>query len=195
MIGFDYMQKLSRTSPSKIVLLVLDGLGGLPHARTGKTELESARKPNLNLIAKGSICGLIDPVSPGITPGSAAGHLAIFGYDPIQYHIGRGVMEALGIDVKLKPGDRIEVTWADPSEEQQDPSKATLGMWETDCKFVRFARRRGKRVMIVAFSRDPEAKFPGFMAQSGSLCILVDCITKIRRLNLGAEIALKDLGA
>jgi 2,3-bisphosphoglycerate-independent phosphoglycerate mutase len=105
MIGFDYMQKLSRTSPSKIVLLVLDGLGGLPHAKTGKTELESARKPNLNLIAKGSICGLIDPVSPGITPGSAAGHLAIFGYDPIQYHIGRGVMEALGIDVKLKPGD------------------------------------------------------------------------------------------
>jgi 2,3-bisphosphoglycerate-independent phosphoglycerate mutase len=105
MIGFEHMRKICRTSPSKIVLLVIDGLGGLPHAETGKTELESATKPNLNRIARDSICGLIDPVSPGITPGSAPGHLAIFGYDPIQYHIGRGVMEALGIDVNLKPDD------------------------------------------------------------------------------------------
>jgi len=99
------MKKLSRTSPSKIVLLVLDGLGGLPHIETGKTELDSARKPNLNRIAKDSLCGLIDPVSPGITPGSAPGHLAIFGYDPVKYNIGRGVVEALGIDLELKPGD------------------------------------------------------------------------------------------
>ncbi len=105
MIGFDFMKKLSRTSPSKIVLLVLDGLGGLPDIKTGKTELESARKPNLNRTAQDSLCGLIDPVSPGITPGSAPSHLAIFGYDPTQYHIGRGVLEALGIDVELKPGD------------------------------------------------------------------------------------------
>ena len=87
------------------MLLIIDGLGGLPHPETGKTELESARKPNLNRIARDSICGLIDPVSPGITPGSAPGHLAIFGYDPVQYHIGRGVMEALGIDVELKSDD------------------------------------------------------------------------------------------
>jgi len=105
MIGFEHIRKISRTSPSKIVVLIIDGLGGLPHPETGKTELESAKKPNLNRIARDSICGLIDPVSPGITPGSAPGHLAIFGYDPVQYHIGRGVMEALGIDVKLKPGD------------------------------------------------------------------------------------------
>ena len=105
MIGFEHMKKLSRTSPSKIVLLVLDGLGGLPHIETGKTELDSARKPNLNRIAKDSLCGLIDPVSPGITPGSAPGHLAIFGYDPVKYNIGRGVVEALGIDLELKPGD------------------------------------------------------------------------------------------
>jgi 2,3-bisphosphoglycerate-independent phosphoglycerate mutase len=96
---------MSRTSPSKIVLLIMDGLGGLPHPETGKTELESATRPNLNRIARDSICGLVDPVGPGITPGSAPGHLAIFGYDPVQYHIGRGVMEALGIDVNLKPGD------------------------------------------------------------------------------------------
>jgi 2,3-bisphosphoglycerate-independent phosphoglycerate mutase len=84
---------------------VIDGLGGLPHPETGKTELESARRPNLNRIARESICGLIDPVSSGITPGSAPGHLAIFGYDPVQYRIGRGVLEALGIEVQLKPDD------------------------------------------------------------------------------------------
>jgi len=105
MIGFEHIRRMSRTSPSKIVLLIIDGLGGLPHPETGKTELESAKRPNLNRIARDSICGLIDPVSPGVTPGSAPGHLAIFGYDPVQYHIGRGVMEALGIDVELKSDD------------------------------------------------------------------------------------------
>lgn len=105
MIGLEHMKKISRTSPSKIVLLVIDGVGGLPHAKTSKTELESARKPNLNRIARDSLCGLIDPISPGITPGSAPGHLAIFGYDPVKYNIGRGVVEALGIDVELKPDD------------------------------------------------------------------------------------------
>lgn len=105
MIGFEEIQKICWTSPSKILLLVIDGLGGLPHPETNKTELESARKPNLSRIARESICGLIDPVSPGITPGSAPGHLAIFGYEPVQYHIGRGVLEALGIDLELKPDD------------------------------------------------------------------------------------------
>jgi len=105
MIEFEHMKKLSRISPSKIVLLIMDGVGGLPHPQTGKTELESARKPNLNRIARESLCGLIDPISPGITPGSAPGHLAIFGYDPVKYNIGRGVAEALGIDAKLMPND------------------------------------------------------------------------------------------
>jgi len=105
MIEFENIKKLSRTSPSKIVILVMDGVGGLPHPETGKTELESARRPNLNHIARDSLCGLIDPISPGITPGSAPGHLAIFGYDPIKYNIGRGVVEALGIDLELKPDD------------------------------------------------------------------------------------------
>ena len=105
MIGFEHMKRISRTSPSKIVLLIIDGVGGLPHPETGKTELESAKKPNLNRIAGDSLCGLIDPVGTGITPGSAPGHLAIFGYDPVKYNIGRGVVEALGIDFKLKPDD------------------------------------------------------------------------------------------
>jgi len=99
------MKKLSRKSPSKIVLLIIDGVGGLPHPETGKTELESAKKPNLNRIARESLCGLANPISPGITPGSAPGHLAIFGYDPVKYNVGRGIIEALGIGLELKPED------------------------------------------------------------------------------------------
>jgi len=105
MIELEHIKKIARASPSKIVLLIIDGVGGLPHPDTGKTELETAKKPNLNRIARDSVCGLIDPVSPGITPGSAPGHLAIFGYDPVKYNIGRGVLEAVGIDVQLKPQD------------------------------------------------------------------------------------------
>jgi len=105
MLGLEHIRKISRTSPSKIVLLVMDGIGGLPHPKTGKTELESAKRPNLNHIARESICGLSDPVSPGVTVGSAPGHLALFGYDPIEYNVGRGLVEALGIDLELKPKD------------------------------------------------------------------------------------------
>ncbi len=105
MIGFEHLKKLSRVSPSRIVLLVVDGVGGLPHPQTGRTELESAKKPNLDRIARESACGLIDPVSPGITPGSAPGHLAIFGYAPVRYSVGRGIIEAVGIDLELEPGD------------------------------------------------------------------------------------------
>jgi len=105
--NFDLIKQISITSPSKIVLLVIDGLGGLPHPKTGKTELETANTPNLDRLAASSICGLTDPVGPGITPGSAPGHLALFGYDPVKYKemIGRGVVEALGIDFDLKPDD------------------------------------------------------------------------------------------
>jgi len=92
-------------SPTRIVLLVIDGLGGLPHPQTGKTELETADTPNLDQLATEGICGLIDPVSPGITPGSAPGHLALFGYNPVSFNIGRGVLEAIGIDFDLQPED------------------------------------------------------------------------------------------
>ena len=105
MIEFEHIKKLSHSSPSRIVFLVIDGVGGLPHPRTGKTELESARKPNLDKLAQESLCGLIDPISPGITPGSTPGHLALFGYDPIKYNIGRGITEAIGIDLELKKSD------------------------------------------------------------------------------------------
>jgi 2,3-bisphosphoglycerate-independent phosphoglycerate mutase len=103
--NLELIKQISITSPSKIVLLVIDGLGGLPHPKTGKTELETANTPNLDRLAASSICGLTDPVGPGITPGSAPGHLALFGYDPVKYEIGRGVVEVIGIDFELKPAD------------------------------------------------------------------------------------------
>ncbi len=104
-INLDLIKEISRPSPTKIVLLVIDGLGGLPNPKTGKTELETADTPNLDQLATKGICGLIDLVSPGITPGSAPGHLALFGYDPLSFNIGRGVLEAMGIDFDLESGD------------------------------------------------------------------------------------------
>ncbi|MCJ7605767.1 MAG: 2,3-bisphosphoglycerate-independent phosphoglycerate mutase [Dehalococcoidales bacterium] len=101
----ELIKELSRTSPEKIVMLIIDGLGGLPDPATGKSELETAILPNLDALAARSICGLADPVGPGITPGSGPGHLAVFGYDPITCQIGRGALEAVGIDVELQPND------------------------------------------------------------------------------------------
>ncbi len=105
MDSLELIKEISRTSSTKIVLLVIDGVGGLPHPETGKTELETASTPNLDQLAAKGICGLVDPVGRGITPGSTPGHLALFGYDPVKFNIGRGVVEAMGIDLNLQPTD------------------------------------------------------------------------------------------
>lgn len=101
----ELMQQLAVKNTTKIVLLVLDGLGGAAREPGGPTELEAARTPNLDALAARSACGLSDAIAPGITPGSGPGHLALFGYDPLQYEIGRGVLEALGIGFELQPND------------------------------------------------------------------------------------------
>ena len=102
---YDFYKDLIAKNDSKIVLLVMDGLGGLPREAGGKTELATARTPNLDRLAAISSCGLFEPVLPGVTPGSGPSHLALFGYDPLQFRIGRGVMEALGVNFPVERGD------------------------------------------------------------------------------------------
>src|SRR5215471_49778 len=99
------IRDLREENKSKIVLLVADGLGGLPLEPGGKTELESAHTPNLDALAREGVCGLSIPVLPGITPGSGPGHLGLFGYDPLKYRIGRGILEALGINFAVGAKD------------------------------------------------------------------------------------------
>ncbi len=103
MIEDEILRFLATETESKLVMVVIDGLGGLPVK--GKTEMEAAKIPNLDRLTSRSICGLIDPISYGITPGSGPSHLALFGYDPFRYEIGRGVMEALGIGLHLTKDD------------------------------------------------------------------------------------------
>ena len=105
MIDLPFLDEIARPSPTRILLLVVDGLGGAPHPDTGKTELETARLPNLDSLAAESACGLTTPVLPGITPGSGPGHMALFGYDPVKYLMGRGVLEALGSGIEMVQGD------------------------------------------------------------------------------------------
>lgn len=103
MIPEEVMKSLTQQTPSKIVLLVLDGLGGVP--QDGRTELEAADAPCLNKLASEAEVGLTDPIMRGITPGSGPSHLALFGYDPMQYEIGRGVLEALGVGLHMTNRD------------------------------------------------------------------------------------------
>jgi len=104
-MDLDLIRSLAIPGTSKIVLLSADGLGGFPNPATGRSELETARIPHLDALARRGACGLLRHVAPGITPGSGPGHLGLFGYEPLRYPVGRGVLEALGIDFDLLAGD------------------------------------------------------------------------------------------
>lgn len=104
-MNLNFIQQQVKSADTKIVMLVLDGLGGLPSGPGGQTELEAAHTPNLDALAREGISGLHLPVGAGMTPGSGPGHLGLFGYDPVKYQVGRGVLAALGIEFDLRPGD------------------------------------------------------------------------------------------
>ncbi len=100
-------EELVTSGNSKIVFLIMDGLGGVENDEQSGTELQVAQKPNLDGLAAKAICGLLDPISPGITPGSGPAHFGLFGYDPVEYNIGRGVLEAAGIDFPFTDDDVV----------------------------------------------------------------------------------------
>ena len=102
---FSFLKPLLKEANTKIVFLIMDGIGGIPREEDNKTELEAAYTPNLDALASEGICGLQIPVRTGITPGSGPGHLGVFGYDPATYQVGRGVLSANGIGFDLQHGD------------------------------------------------------------------------------------------
>jgi 2,3-bisphosphoglycerate-independent phosphoglycerate mutase len=117
-LDLDLMRELSVKTDSKIVLLILDGLGGLPLDPSGQTELEAANTPNLDALASRSDLGLSRPVAAGVSPGSGPGHLGLFGYDPVRFQVGRGVLSALGVGFDLGESDlAARVNFATKDEE------------------------------------------------------------------------------
>ncbi len=101
----DIIDALAMQNPSKIVFLLLDGLGGLPMGEESRTELEAARTPNLDALVRANVCGLLDPIGSGITPGSGPAHFALFGYDPVRHSVGRGVLSAAGVGFPMTDRD------------------------------------------------------------------------------------------
>ncbi len=101
----EFPDSLAHESDSKIVYFILDGIGDLPTGPGGLTPLEAAQTPHLDALCDGGICGLLDPIQPGVTPGSGPGHLSLFGYDPAETWAGRGILSALGLDFPIRPDD------------------------------------------------------------------------------------------
>ena len=105
MANFDLMKQLATEKGGKIILLIMDGLGGLPMEPGGKTELEAAFTPNMDRLAQEGCLGGSHPITRGVTPGSGPAHLSLFGYDPVAVPVGRGVLSALGAGIPIKAAD------------------------------------------------------------------------------------------
>jgi len=139
MSTFDVIRKLAKGPEGKIVLVVMDGVGGLARTPGGPTELEAASTPNLDALATEGTCGLLDNVAPGLTPGSGPAHLGLFGYDPLVYDIGRGLLSALGVAFPIEPGDlaaRINFCTIDPASGFVTDRRAGRIPTETSTKLV-----------------------------------------------------------
>lgn len=104
-MAYNDVTSLLTPASTKIVLLVMDGLGGLPMELGGQTELETAKTPNMDRLAAEGMLGQTLPIDFGITPGSGPAHMSLFGYDPVKYEVGRGVLEALGVGMYVHRGD------------------------------------------------------------------------------------------
>jgi 2,3-bisphosphoglycerate-independent phosphoglycerate mutase len=152
------------TDGASILLVVLDGLGGMADGEGG-TELEAARTPNLDALAAEGATGLLEPVGPGITPGSGPGHLALFGYDPLEFELGRGALSAAGLNIELRPGEvaaRANLATLDgqgrvvdrragrPDDDEARRIVERLGSSvRIDGVDVRFVLERGHRVLVI----------------------------------------------
>jgi len=142
------------SNATKIVFLIMDGLGGIQMEGKGGTELQAARTPHLDQLAEVSSCGLLDPVGPGITPGSGPAHFALFGYDPIRYNIGRGILEATGIDFPLTEKDvvaRMNFATVDSGGKVTDRRAGRIST-ETNqrvCQKIRQGLKPGKGLEVI----------------------------------------------
>lgn len=156
MISSEYTKDLCiGDSDAKIIFLVVDGLGGLPHPDTGKSELETAQLPHLDALAQGGTCGLISPLGAGFTPGSGPAHLALFGYDPWKSEIGRGALSALGLGLDFARGDvaaRLNFCTVDSAGRVQDrrAGRIPTAKGRELCEILQRAQVSGAEVTVAA---------------------------------------------
>ncbi|HEX5938258.1 MAG TPA: 2,3-bisphosphoglycerate-independent phosphoglycerate mutase [Actinomycetota bacterium] len=151
---------LASGTGARILLVVIDGLGGMADAEHG-TELEEAATPNLDRLAREGVTGLLEPVGPGITPGSGPGHLALFGYDPLRFVLGRGALSAAGLGVELGPGDvaaRANLCTVDAAGDVVDrragriddeDARRVVGLLASSVHGIEFHHEKGHRLLVV----------------------------------------------
>lgn len=172
----DFVDRLAIENTTKIIFLVMDGVSGLPMKGKNLTEMQAANTPNLDQLAAESICGLLDPVLPGITPGSGPAHFALFGYNPIEANIGRGVLEAAGINLPLTDRDvAIRINFA-TSDKHGNVIDRRAGRLETD------TNRRVCQKIREQVSLAPDAEFIIETVKEHRAALL------IRGENLGGEL-------